>query len=88
MTGVQTCALPISVPFTAASNGCPNPVYEFWVQDTVGKWHRMTGFGGPTWTWNHVGWAKGVYHVRVWANQQGAYTGSYEVFGASTYTLN
>ena len=85
-TGSASVATPVQ--FTAAAVGCPQPLYEFWVQDTVGKWHRMTGFGGPTWTWNHVGWARGVYHVRVWANQQGAYTGSYEVFGASTYTLN
>jgi spore germination protein YaaH len=80
---------PVGTPvtFTAASSGCTTPVYEFWIQDTAGKWHRMTGFGGNTWTWNNPGWAKGVYHIRVWANQQGAYTGMYEVFGASTYTL-
>jgi hypothetical protein len=75
------------VTFTASAIGCPSPVYEFWVQDTAGKWHRMTGFGGDTWTWNHVGWAKGVYHIRVWVNQQGAYMGTYETYGSSTRTL-
>jgi spore germination protein YaaH len=85
-TGTGSVATP--VPFTASATGCTTPVYEFWVLDTVGKWHWMTGFGGPTWTWNHVGWAKGVYHIRVWANQQGAYTGTYETFAQSTYTLN
>jgi hypothetical protein len=48
----------------------------------------MTGFGGTTWTWNNAGWAKGVYHIRVWANQRYAYTGTYEKFGSSTYTLS
>ena len=80
-------AVGTAVMFTASSSGCPNPLYEFWVQDTVGKWHRMTGFGGTTWTWNNPGWAKGTYHIRVWANQQGAYTGTYETFGSSTYRL-
>ena len=75
------------VDFTASSGGCTAPVYKFWVMDTLGKWHQMTGFGGPTWTWSHVGWAKGVYHIRVWVTQTGAYTGTYEVFGASTFTL-
>jgi hypothetical protein len=84
-SGSVSVATPVQ--FTANATGCTIPRYEFWVLDTVGKWHQMTGFGGPTWTWNHAGWAKGVYHIRAWANQQGAYTGTYEVFGASTYTL-
>ena len=85
-SGAVSAATPVT--FTAAALGCPNPVYEFWVLDTVGKWHRMTGFGTTTtWTWTHVGWPKGVYHIRVWANQSGAYTGTYETFGSSTYSL-
>jgi len=84
-TGSASVGTP--VPFTAAASGCPQPVYEFWVQDTAGKWRQMTGFGGPTWTWNHAGWAQGVYHIRVWANQQGSYLGTYQTFGSSTFTL-
>jgi hypothetical protein len=76
-----------SVTFTANAVGCPTPVFEFWLQDTLGKWHRMTGFAGSTWTWNTTGWAKGTYHLHVWANQQDAYTGTYEVYAAATYTL-
>jgi hypothetical protein len=75
------------VTFKATSSGCTTPVYEFWLRDTASKWHRMTNFGGDTWTWNTTGWAKGVYRISAWANQQGAYTGTYEVYGASTYTL-
>ena len=75
------------VAFKAASSGCPNPVYEFWVQDTLGRWRLLRGFGGDSWTWNTVGWPKGVYHIHAWANQQGAYTGAFETYGTSTYKL-
>jgi N-acetylmuramoyl-L-alanine amidase/Fibronectin type III domain len=75
------------VKFTATSSGCPNPVYEFWISYRPGTWRQMTGFGANTWTWNNTGWATGVYHVRVRANQQGAYTGTYETYGSSTFTL-
>jgi hypothetical protein len=75
------------VVFTASSSGCPSPVYEFWIQDTQGIWHRMTTFGGNTWTWNNAGWGKGVYHIHVWANQANSETRIYETIGASTRTL-
>jgi hypothetical protein len=78
----------VAIKFTATSSGCPNPVYEFWLHWVNGTWHRMTGFGGPTWTWNtSSGYSKGTYHIHVWANQQGAYTGAFETFGSSTRTL-
>jgi polyvinyl alcohol dehydrogenase (cytochrome) len=78
-----------SITFTATSSGCPDPVYEFWLQWVNGTWHRMTGFGGPSWTWNtRSGYSKGTYHIHVWANQQGAFTGAFEIIGSSTYTLN
>jgi spore germination protein YaaH len=83
--GSATVGTPVT--FTATSSGCTTPVYEFWIRDTASKWHRMTNFGGNTWTWSTTGWAKGVYRISVWANQQGAYTGTYEIFGSSTYTL-
>jgi hypothetical protein len=78
-----------SITFTATSSGCPNPVYEYWLQWINGTWHRMTDFGGPTWTWKTgSSYAKGTYHIHAWANQQGAYTGAFETFGSSTYTLS
>jgi hypothetical protein len=77
-----------AVKFTAGSGGCPDPVYEFWIQDTQGIWHRMTGFGGKTWTWNNAGWGRGTYHVHVWANQRGAFTGALEAVGSATFTLS
>ena len=75
------------VTFSATSTGCTNPVYEFWLQDTTGRWHLMRGFGTNTWTWTNVGWGRGTYHLHVWAAPQNAYYGAFEVYGAATYTL-
>jgi hypothetical protein len=76
------------VLFTAGSSGCPNPVYKFWLKDTLGKWHVMRDFStSATWTWDTGGWAKGVYQIVVWASQQGAYTGAVEAYKSTTHTL-
>jgi hypothetical protein len=50
-----------------ASNTCPSPLYEFWVQWIHGSWHKARGWGGPTWTWNTAGYARGKYHIHAWA---------------------
>jgi uncharacterized protein (DUF2141 family) len=77
-----------TVTFTASSSGCPNPVYEFWVQDTAGTWSIVQAFGtATTWQWNTAGLAKGTYHITVWANQQGADTSTWEANGSSTFTV-
>ena len=74
--------------FTAGSAGCPNPVYEFWIQDTRGVWRRMTVFAsGNTWAWNTAEWARGTYHVHVWANQGGSSYSTWQAFGSATYKL-
>ena len=83
-----TAAQGTQVSFTASAMGCPNPVYEFWLQDPSGVWHLMQTFGSSaTWTWNSSGWAKGKYTIHVWANQQGANAATYETIGNATYTL-
>ena len=76
------------VTFTASSSGCPNPIYEFWVQDTAGNWKVMQAFStATTWQWNTAGLPKGTYNISVWANQQGADTSAAEAFGSSTFTV-
>ena len=76
------------VTFTgAAGGGCSTPVYEYWLKDTRGGWHLMRGWGAAGWTWNNAGWGRGTYTVSVWANQQGSYTGKYQVYKTVTYTL-
>jgi phosphatidylinositol-3-phosphatase len=81
-------AVGISVAFTASASGCTSPQYEFWLQTTDGAWHKMRGFSATTtWTWSSTGYARGTYHLHVWANTSGAYTGSFQVYGASTISL-
>ncbi|HKW59022.1 MAG TPA: hypothetical protein VJR46_04630 [Candidatus Dormibacteraeota bacterium] len=75
------------VGFSATSLGCSDPVYEFWLQYPDGSWHLMRGFGAASWTWSTAGWARGTYHLHVWANQRGADTSAWEAYGSATYTL-
>ena len=78
-----------SVTFTASSSGCPTPVYEFWLLDPSGTWHLMRPFSATsTWTWDTSGWAKGNYTVHVWANNQGADSSIYEIWGSATASLD
>jgi hypothetical protein len=77
-----------SITFTASATGCPNPVYEFWLQWIDGTWHMMQPFGGSTWTWDvNSSYAKGTYHVHVWANEPGGSQISYQGLGAATRTI-
>jgi hypothetical protein len=88
MPSSGSSAVGATVPFTASSTGCPNPVYEFWLQYPDGSWHLMRGFSGTTtWSWDTTGFAKGNYTVHVWANNQGAATSTWETYGTATYTL-
>jgi hypothetical protein len=71
------------ISFTASSSGCPNPIYEFWVQYPNGSWNLLRGWGGAPFTWNTTGLSPGVYTMHAWANQQGA-APTLEVYGTST----
>ncbi len=75
------------VTFKAVASGCPNPVYEFWVQSPHGYWYKQTAFAGDTWTWDCPQCYPGTYTIQVWANSQGASTGRAEAIGASKITL-
>jgi spore germination protein YaaH len=75
-----------TVAMTATSGGCPNPTYEFWVQQPNGAWVLARGWGGPGFDWSTAGVPVGTYTVHAWANQQGA-APTLEVYGTSTVTL-
>jgi hypothetical protein len=76
------------VTFTASSNGCPSPVYAFWLQHPDGTWHLIGPFAtANSWDWNTAGYPKGNYVIHVWANNQGADTSTWETYGTATYTL-
>jgi len=76
-------AIGSTITFTASSAGCPNPVYEFWIQYPSGAWYLKQGWGGATFSWNTAGIGPGTYTVHAWANQQGA-APTLEVYGSST----
>jgi hypothetical protein len=83
-----TAAVGAKPTFTASSSGCPNPVYEFWLQYPDGSWHLMRAFSTTTtWTWDTTGLPKGNYVIHVWANNQGADTSTNETYGTATYSL-
>ena len=83
-----TAAVGAKPTFTASSSGCPNPVYEFWLQYPDGTWHLMRTFSTTTtWTWDTTGLPKGNYVIHVWANNQGDDTRTNETYGTATYSL-
>jgi hypothetical protein len=75
------------VTFTASAGGCPSPVFEFWLEDPTGKWKVMQAWGAGTWTWDTSGFAKGTYHLSVWANSKGSYVGRPQKYATATATL-
>src|SRR4029077_5091945 len=93
LTGCATAGLSASpaspqlpgtvVQVTATSSGCPNPVYEFWLQDTSGGWSMRQGFGtAALWSWDTPGFPSGAYTIHVWANKQGGSSNTYQALGA------
>ena len=93
LTGCTSATVTFSVVteirFHATSAGCTaTPVYEFWLQDPKGNWTLMQGFStSPDATWGGGGTAPpGLYHIHVWANNQGADTSTFEALGTTTYT--
>jgi putative pyrroloquinoline-quinone binding quinoprotein len=95
-TGAGLSAVPGSprpigtqVQFTATSSGCPNPQYEFWLQNPSGMWVRKQTFSGnAVWNWDTTGgYPAGTYTVHVWANQAGGDMTTWQAFGTASYTL-
>ena len=76
-----------TVSLVASSSGCPNPVYEYWVQYPDGTWNLKRGFAGPAFSWDTTGLVPGTYTVHAWANQQGA-APTLEAYGTSVVTLS
>jgi hypothetical protein len=74
-----------TIAFSAASDGCLSPLYEFWVQYPNGTWNLMQGWGSTgTFSWNTAGLAPGVYTIHAWAGRS---TSTWDSIGAATVTL-
>jgi hypothetical protein len=66
------------VTLSATASGCPNPVYQFWIQPPGGTWTILQSYGSAsTVTWNTTGLAVGTYLFDAWAKQSGS-SASYE----------
>ncbi|HEX9476022.1 MAG TPA: hypothetical protein VGA41_05150 [Candidatus Dormibacteraeota bacterium] len=79
----------VSVNLGGTATGCPNPVYEFWIQPPGGSWTILQAYSSSsTVTWNTAGQPAGTYLFDVWAKQSGS-TASWEahVSPNPTYTL-
>jgi len=78
-----------TVTFTASSIGCPNPLYQWWINN-AGVWTIIAGHdfahSSATFAWNTTGLPEGTYQVGVWAKQTGS-NNSYDTFAFVTYTL-
>jgi len=76
------------VTFTATSNTCSSPLYQFWLLAPGGSWTVMQPFGVPTtWSWNTTGYAAGTYEVGVWAKAS-ASSATYNAYFIGTYQLD
>jgi hypothetical protein len=75
---------PVSV--TAATSGCPNPVYRFWLLSPGGAWTSVQYSTSPTLNWSTTSRAAGTYRFSVWV-RDGASPNAYDSFSAFDYTL-
>ena len=85
----------IAISFSSIATGCPNPLFQFWIQApgsslwTVARPYSSTAI----FNWSTTGTVAGIYHVSVWARDAataGTYTnslGSYDAFVGTTYKL-
>src|SRR6266566_3511578 len=94
-TAVSASASPASpqtagtaVTISAASSGCPHPLYQFWIQPPGGAWAVAQAYSGSaTFSWNTTGRPAGVYHYSVWV-RDAASANSYDAYVPGTaYTL-
>ena len=77
-----------TVTFTATSNGCTSPQYEFWLLPPGGSWSVTRGFSSTAaWGWNTSSYAPGTYQVGVWA-KAAASAASYDAYFIGTYQLD
>lgn len=75
-----------SITFTATSNSCTTPKYEFWLQALDGTWSIKRGWGAATWTWATSGYAPGTYQVGVWVKQAGS-TAAHDAYYIGSFPL-
>jgi outer membrane protein assembly factor BamB len=77
-----------TVTFSATSNSCASPQYQFWLLPPGGAWTVEQPFSASTtWSWNTSAFAPGTYQVGVWARQSGS-TARYDAYFIGTFQLD
>jgi hypothetical protein len=76
-----------NITLTATANGCPNPVYEFWLRPPGSSWGSARSYTpSNTYAWNSTGQTPGVWgfgvHVRDSSNQD-----AYDAFNGLNLTF-
>jgi hypothetical protein len=60
-----------TITLTATANGCPSPLYEFWLKPPGGSWQVVRPYAtGSTLAWNTTGMKSGTYMYTVWARDK------------------
>ena len=76
-----------SVVFTATSNACNTPSYQFWLLPPGGAWTVKQPYSTVAgWTWNTTGLAPGTYQTQVWARQVGS-TAAFDAYYIGTFQV-
>jgi hypothetical protein len=61
------------VNLAGTASGCPNPVYQFWIQPPGGAWTILQAYSSSSSaTWNTSGQPTGTYLFDVWVKQSGS----------------
>ena len=85
------------VTLTATSAGCPNPLYEFWIEAPgASAYTELQAYSSSsTYTWRTAGEPSGTYRINVWArdaNSPGTFSnasGTWDAYNANgTYSLS
>ncbi len=76
------------VRLTATAGLCPNPLYEFWIQNPGSDWQVAQPYSpSATYNWNTTGKPAGSYGFVVWAKDASSPV-NYDTFSSVvTYTL-
>jgi len=78
----------VTVIFTATSNSCTSPLYQFWLLRPGYGWQaRQLYSPTATWSWDTNTWPLGTYQVGVWAKAS-ASSASYDTFFIGTFQLD
>jgi hypothetical protein len=78
------------VILTGSSTGCPNPRYQFWLQDPGSRWSMVQDYSATTtYTWAAANnRAPGVYHLQVYARDTSSSVTYDAVSPITNYQMN